>query len=95
MASINQMGGVPAINNIPQGYTPYYNAQTYYNVPNYSPAPNNGYIQRSPYENYLNGKGSLIEQTVPKGCCYSVAIENTGTTPALVQNVNCIVERTA
>lgn len=62
MASINQMGGVPAINNIPQGYTPYYNAQTFYNVPNYSPVPNNGYIQRSPYENYLNGKGSPIEQ---------------------------------
>ena len=33
--------------------------------------------------------------TVPKGCCYSVAIENAGTTPVLVQNVNCIVERTA
>ena len=61
MASINQVGGVPAINNIPQGYVPYYNTPNYYNVPNYNLAPNNGY-QRSPYENYLNGKGTAIEQ---------------------------------
>lgn len=45
-------------------------------------------------EEYWNVYGSMFI-TVPKGCCYSVAIENTGTTPALVQNVNCIVERTA
>lgn len=45
-------------------------------------------------EEYWNVYASIFI-TVPKGCCYSVAIENAGTTPVLVQNVNCIVERTA
>lgn len=32
---------------------------------------------------------------LPKGCCYTIAIENTGTTAADVQNARLIVERTA
>lgn len=68
MASINQMGGVPAINNlnsqgyVPQGYIPYY-------LPNYNNPLNNNngsYVQRSPYQNYLNGKGAIIEQEMPQ-----------------------------
>lgn len=33
--------------------------------------------------------------TVPRGCCYTVAVENTGTQAVQVQNANIIVERTA
>lgn len=65
MASINQMGGTPAINNlnsqgyVPQGYVPYY-------IPNYNNPLNNnvGYVQHSPYQNYLNGKGAIVEREV-------------------------------
>lgn len=32
---------------------------------------------------------------LPKGCCYTVAVENTGTTAVNVQNANLIIERTA
>ena len=33
--------------------------------------------------------------TVPKGCCYTIAVENTSTQPINIQNANLIVERTA
>lgn len=33
--------------------------------------------------------------TVPRGCCYTVAVENTSTQAIDVQNANLIVERTA
>lgn len=33
--------------------------------------------------------------TVPRGCCYTVAVENTSTQTIDVQNANLIVERTA
>lgn len=33
--------------------------------------------------------------TVPKGCCYTIAVENTSDQPISVQNANLIVERTA
>jgi hypothetical protein len=33
--------------------------------------------------------------TVPKGCCYTIAVENTSDQPINVQNANLIVERTA
>lgn len=35
--------------------------------------------------------------TVPKGCCFTIAVENVSTpvTPILVQNANLVVERTA
>ena len=33
--------------------------------------------------------------TVPRGCCYTVAVENTSTQAIDVQNANIIVERTA
>lgn len=32
---------------------------------------------------------------LPKGCCYTIAVENTGTTAVDVQNANLIIERTA
>lgn len=32
---------------------------------------------------------------LPKGCCYTIAVENVGTTAVDVQNANLIVERTA
>lgn len=32
---------------------------------------------------------------LPKGCCYTVAVENTGTTAVDAQNANLIIERTA
>jgi hypothetical protein len=32
---------------------------------------------------------------LPKGCCYTIAVENTGTTAVDVQNANLVVERTA
>jgi hypothetical protein len=32
--------------------------------------------------------------TVPRGCCYTIAIENTSTQAIDVQNVNVIVDRT-
>ena len=33
--------------------------------------------------------------TVPKGCCYTIAVENTSDQPIEIQNANLIVERTA
>lgn len=33
--------------------------------------------------------------TVPKGCCFNVAIENTSTDPINVQNANLVITRTA
>lgn len=33
--------------------------------------------------------------TVPKGCCYTIAVENTSNQDINVQNANIIVERTA
>lgn len=33
--------------------------------------------------------------TVPKGCCFNIAIENTSTDPINVQNANLVITRTA
>lgn len=33
--------------------------------------------------------------TVPRGCCYTIAVENTSDQPIEIQNANLIVERTA
>lgn len=33
--------------------------------------------------------------TVPKGCCFTIAVENTSDIPIDVQNANLIIERTA
>lgn len=33
--------------------------------------------------------------TVPRGCCYTIAVENTSTQAIDVQNANLIIERTA
>ena len=43
---------------------------------------------------YWNISESLYV-TVPKGCCYTIAVENTSDQPIEIQNANIIVERTA
>ena len=45
-------------------------------------------------EQYWNISESLYV-TVPRGCCYTIAVENTSDQPIDVQNANIIVERTA
>lgn len=45
-------------------------------------------------EDFWNVYGSVFV-TVPRGCCYTVAVENTSTQAIDVQNANIIVERTA
>lgn len=32
---------------------------------------------------------------LPKGCCYTIAVENTGTIATNIQNANLVIERTA
>ena len=32
---------------------------------------------------------------LPKGCCYTIAVENTGTIATSIQNANLVIERTA
>ena len=43
---------------------------------------------------YWNVSESLYV-TVPKGCCYTIAVENTSDQAINIQNANLIVERTA
>lgn len=43
---------------------------------------------------YWNVYASIFVD-LPKGCCYTIAVENTGTTAVDVQNANLIIERTA
>lgn len=45
-------------------------------------------------DQYWNISESLYV-TVPRGCCYTIAVENTSGQPINVQNANIIVERTA
>lgn len=45
-------------------------------------------------EQYWNVYASIFVD-LPKGCCYTIAVENTGTTAVDVQNANLIIERTA
>lgn len=45
-------------------------------------------------EEFWNVSESLYI-TVPKGCCYTIAVENTSDQPIEMQNANIIVERTA
>ena len=45
-------------------------------------------------DEYWNIAESLYV-TVPRGCCYTIAVENTSTQPINIQNANLIVERTA
>lgn len=45
-------------------------------------------------EDFWNVYASVFV-TVPRGCCYTVAVENTSTQAIDVQNANIIVERTA
>ena len=44
-------------------------------------------------EEYWNVYASIYV-TIPRGCCYTIAIENTSTQAINVQNVNVIVDRT-
>lgn len=45
-------------------------------------------------EEFWNVSESLYV-TVPKGCCYTIAVENTSDQPIEMQNANIIIERTA
>lgn len=45
-------------------------------------------------EEYWNVYASIFID-LPRGCCYTIAVENTGTTSVDVQNANLIIERTA
>lgn len=45
-------------------------------------------------EEFWNVYGSIFI-TVPRGCCYTIAIENTSSQAINVQNANLIVERVA
>lgn len=45
-------------------------------------------------EDFWNVYASVFV-TVPRGCCYTVAVENTSTQAIDVQNANIVVERTA
>lgn len=45
-------------------------------------------------EEFFNVHSSVFID-VPKGCCYSVSVENISTQPILVQNANLIIERVA
>lgn len=42
-----------------------------------------------------NNVSAAVFIDVPKGCCFSIAVENTSTIPVNVQNANLIVERVA
>lgn len=43
---------------------------------------------------YWNVYASIFVD-LPKGCCYTIAVENIGTTAINVQNANLIIQRTA
>lgn len=45
-------------------------------------------------DNYFNVT-SLANITVPRGCCYTLSVENTSTIPINVQNSNLTINRTA
>lgn len=45
-------------------------------------------------ENYFNIHSDVFID-VPRGCCYSIGVENISTQPILMQNANIIVERVA
>ena len=45
-------------------------------------------------EDFFNVYGSIFVD-VPRGCCYSLSVENISAQPILVQNANLIVERVA
>lgn len=45
-------------------------------------------------DNYFNVT-SLANITVPRGCCYTLSVENTSTIPINVQNANLTINRTA
>ena len=45
-------------------------------------------------EQYWNVYASVFID-LPQGCCYTIAVENTGTTDIDVQNANLVIERTA
>ena len=45
-------------------------------------------------EQFWNVYGAIFVE-VPKGCCYSLSVQNISTQPIEVQNANLIVERVA
>lgn len=57
-------------------------------------ASSNAVVTPAAVDEYFN-VASFATINVPKGCCVTIAIENTSTIPINVQNANLIVERVA
>jgi hypothetical protein len=43
----------------------------------------------------FNNISTTLMIDVPKGCCYTIAIRNTGTEAAAIENANLVIERVA
>lgn len=59
------------------------------------PIPTSSMIQTPAAVNEFSNVYAQIFITVPRGCCYTIAVENTSTQTVDVQNANLIVERVA
>lgn len=54
----------------------------------------NAIVTPAAVDNYFNVTSTAMI-TVPRGCCFNVAVENTSTIPINVQNANLVVSRVA
>jgi len=54
----------------------------------------NAIVTPAAVENYFNITSTTFID-VPKGCCFSIAIENTSTIPINLQNANLVISRVA
>lgn len=59
------------------------------------PIPTSSVIVTPAAVEEFNSVYASIFITVPRGCCYTIAVENTSTQAIDVQNANLIIERTA
>jgi len=59
------------------------------------PIPTSSVIVTPAAVEEFNNVYASIFITVPRGCCYTIAVENTSTQAIDVQNANLIIERTA
>lgn len=62
---------------------------------NGEPVPASSAIVTPAAVNEFFNVGTAIFINVPKGCCYTIAVENTSGAAIDVQNANIIIERTA
>lgn len=59
------------------------------------PVPTSSVISTPAAAEIFNNVYTSIFIDLPKGCCYTIAVENIGTTAVDVQNANLVIERTA